>query len=455
MKQLQADTTLSGLQLQLEQERAERRRLQSELQLRSCALDAGSTHFMIIDVVSNRGGAIVYVNRAICESHGYTPRELMGQSPAMLIDRSASGEALHKVSQAIRTGRKVSVEVKALHKNRSTFSVGMTWSPIATIGDGASHYVCVGADITLRLAQELAQRELQQALLAEMHERERIAIELRLAQKLESVGRLAAGIAHEINTPIQYVGDSVYFLQSAQADLKKLRAEYRHAIDRLALHEPPETVLPALEHLESSLDLDFLLTEIPKAFDRTLEGVERVAAIVRAMKESTHPHSAQHSDADLNHAIETTLTVARAEYKYHAEIETQLGDLPPVSCNLGELNQVFLNLVVNAAHALAESGKDASNGRIRIVTGVEGNEVKISVTDNGCGIPPENLEKVFDPFFTTKPVGRGTGQGLAIARSIVVERHNGRIDVTSVVGEGTTFTLHLPITRDADTAAQQ
>jgi PAS domain S-box-containing protein len=432
------------LQSLLRAERAERVRLQSELELRNCALDTASTHFMIIDV-SQPQWRIVYVNRAICERHGYTAAELLGRSPALLVCSEKSAAALERVAEAVLQGTTVSVEVEARRKDHTTFSVGMSMAPIRTAPHGVSHYLCVGADITARLAQECAQRQLQERLYNEMQERERMAIELRLAQKLESVGRLAAGIAHEINTPIQYVGDSVSFLQSAETDLARLRTEYRRAIERLVEHAPAQTVLPELEALESNLDIEFLSQEIPKAFERTLEGVERVAAIVRAMKEFAHPDSAQHNYADLNHALATTLTVARTEYKYHAEVETRFGDLPQVNCNVGELNQVFLNLIVNAAHALAESGKDSSTGRIRIVTAAAGDQVTISIADNGCGIPQENLDKVFDPFFTTKPVGRGTGQGLAIARSIVAEKHGGRIDVHSVVGGGTTFTLHLPI----------
>src|SRR6266702_851060 len=435
---------LQELQSLLAAERAERARLQSDLELRNFALDTASTHFMIIDV-SRPDWRIVYVNRVICERHGYKVAELLGQSPALLVCTQKSTAALERVSEAVGRGTNVSVEMEARRKDQTTFSVGMSLTPIRSAPQGVSHYVCVGADITARLAQERAQRQLQERLYNEMQERERMAIELRLAQKLESVGRLAAGIAHEINTPIQYVGDSVSFLQSAQADLAKLRAEYRRAIGRLVEHEPAQAVLSGLEALESDLDLEFLGQEIPKAFERTLEGVERVAAIVRAMKEFAHPDSAQHDYADLNRAIATTLTVARTEYKYHAQIETRFGELPLVNCNVGELNQVFLNLIVNAAHALAECGRDSSSGRITVVTAPAGDQVRISIADNGCGIPEENLEKVFDPFFTTKPVGRGTGQGLAIARSIVAEKHGGSIDVRSTVGSGPIFTLHLPV----------
>lgn len=443
--------SIQELQSQLTAERAERARLQGELELHNCALDTASTHFMIVDV-SQPEWRIVYVNRSICERHGYTAAELLGQSPTLLVCSEKSAAALERIGEAVLRRTTVSVEVEARRKDQTTFSVGMSMTPITTARPGISHYLCVGADITARLAQERAQRLLQERLYNEMQERERMAIELRLAQKLESVGRLAAGIAHEINTPIQYVGDSVSFLQSAETDLAKLRTEYRRAIGRLVEREPAHAVLPGLEVLESNLDLEFLSQEIPRAFERTLEGVERVAAIVRAMKEFAHPDGAQHNYADLNHALATTLTVARTEYKYHAEVETRFGELPQVNCNVGELNQVFLNLIVNAAHALAESGKDASTGRITIVTAAAGDQVTISIADNGCGIPQENLDKVFDPFFTTKPVGRGTGQGLAIARSIVAEKHGGRIDVHSVVDGGTTFTLHLPI--KGDTASE-
>ncbi|MFL6604879.1 MAG: sensor histidine kinase [Steroidobacteraceae bacterium] len=445
--------TLQELHSSLLAERTERTRLQSELELCNCALDAASTHFMIIDV-SQPQWRIIYVNRAICERHGYTAAELLGQSPALLVCSERRAAAMERIAAAVRQGTNVSVEVQGLRKDHSTFWVGISMTPIRTVARGVSHYLCIGADITGRLAQERAQRELQERLYNEMQERERMAIELRLAQKLESVGRLAAGIAHEINTPIQYVGDSVLFLQSAETDLAKLRTGYRRAVKRLVDHEPAQAVLPELQGLESSLDLEFLAQEIPKAFERTLDGIERVAAIVRAMKEFAHPDSAQHDYADLNRAFATTLTVARTEYKYHAEVETRFGELPPVNCNVGELNQVFLNLIVNAAHALAESGKDAATGRITIVTAAAGDQVTIAVTDNGCGIPRANLDKVFDPFFTTKPVGRGTGQGLAIARSIVVEKHGGRIDVQSVVGAGTTFTLHLPVAGHCAAVAQ-
>ncbi len=247
------------------------------------------------------------------------------------------------------------------------------------------------------------------------------------------------------STPIQYIGDSVAFLQSAQANLELLLSGYSAVFQDVSDCDLPASVSHRVKAIEQSVDLTFLRTEIPKAFERTQQVIQRVAAIVRAMKEFAHPGSNEQSPADSNHALETTLIIAHNEYKYCARVETTFAELPPLMCNVGGLNQVFLNLIVNAAHAISETDKDATEGTISISTALSGEHAVICIADNGCGIPADNLEKVFDPFFTTKPVGRGIGQGLAIARSIVVEKHGGHIDVESVVGSGTRFVLRLPM----------
>jgi signal transduction histidine kinase len=184
---------------------------------------------------------------------------------------------------------------------------------------------------------------------------------------------------------------------------------------------------------------------VPKAFTRTFDGVERVTNIVKAMKEFAHPDANEQNAVDLVHALQTTLLVASNEYKYVARVRTEFDELPQVVCNVGELNQVFLNLIVNAAHAIKDAGKDAETGEISIRATVEAADAVITVSDNGCGVPAENLSKLYDPFFTTKEVGRGTGQGLAISHSIVVDKHGGEIAVASELGVGTQFTVRLPI----------
>ncbi|HEY1555372.1 MAG TPA: ATP-binding protein [Kofleriaceae bacterium] len=267
-------------------------------------------------------------------------------------------------------------------------------------------------------------RELKQ----EMEHRTKVELELRQAQKLEAVGRLAAGVAHEINTPVQFVSDSCVFLQEASAEIAVLVAEHRELLSA-----------------DQRRDLDELTGEMTEAFARAMDGLGRVAGIVGAMKEFAYPDRIEMAPADVNRAITSTLTVARNEYKYVADVVTELDELPPVVCHLGDLNQAMLNMIVNAAHAIEARVAAGERGEIAIATRAVDDQVVISIRDNGCGIPAEDLDKIFDPFFTTKPLGKGSGQGLAIARSVVVEKHAGRISVDSAVGQGTTFTISLPI----------
>jgi signal transduction histidine kinase len=201
-----------------------------------------------------------------------------------------------------------------------------------------------------------------------------------------------------------------------------------------------------VRQVSEAADLDFLLAETPNSLAQTLEGVDRVATIVRAMKEFAHVDRKEKSATDINKALQCTLTVARNELKYVAKVETDFGDLPLVVCNAGDMNQLFLNLLVNAAHAIGDVVKGTDHlGLIRIQTSLEADTVLISISDTGAGIPEDIREKIYDPFFTTKEVGRGTGQGLAIARSIVVDKHGGNITFTSELGKGTTFYVRLPL----------
>ncbi len=276
--------------------------------------------------------------------------------------------------------------------------------------------------------------------------REEREMELRHAQKLESVGRLASGIAHEINTPIQFVGDNTRFVRDSFRGLQTLLSKYQELRDAAASGAVSPDLLAAVRRAEEESDYAYLLEEIPKALTQTLDGVTRVATLVRAMKDFAHPESKEKAAADLNKALLSTLIVARNELKCVAHVETDLGDLPPVVCNISDLNQVFLNLLVNAAHAIGDVVKGTGKkGKIRVRTVTEGKTVLVTITDTGCGIPEGIRTKVFDPFFTTKGVGRGTGQGLAIARSVVVERHKGTLTFESEVGKGTSFYVRLPV----------
>jgi PAS domain S-box-containing protein len=441
---------LSSVRAQLAVELAEKERLQRELRLRDAALDAGSSHFLLVSACDPIH-PIVYVNRTLARDHGFEPEELIGQSIAILRTKESDVPKLRGIQERLRRGEVVRDEIEVIRRDGSTFFAGFTTTPLRNRLDQITHYVTVGADITARKEAERRREQLQEQLYSEMRERERISLELRLAQKLESVGRLAAGLAHEINTPIQYVGDSVSFLRSAFDDLARLFDAYRV----VALGAQPATAvqLADIRQIERDIDFEFIQVEMPRAFERTLEGAQRVTEIVRAMKEFAHPDGQEQSPADLNHALEMTLVVARNEYKYDATVATHFGEIPPVTCNVGELNQVFLNLIVNAAHAIQDSHNDAISGRITLATRALENAVEVVIADNGCGIPAANLDKIFDPFFTTKAVGRGTGQGLPIARSIVVDKHGGNIRVESQIGVGTRFILELPIGGRAGKAA--
>jgi PAS domain S-box-containing protein len=265
-------------------------------------------------------------------------------------------------------------------------------------------------------------------LASDVTEYRQLQAQLGQAQRLESIGALAAGIAHEINTPMQYIGDNVGFLRDSWPVLRDAMTVAATAGDQHA-------------------DRPYLLTEIPIAIDQTLDGVARVNVIVHAMKEFAHPGTGECTPIDLNHAITTAINVARHEWKYVCEIETDLSpDLPLVPCRPGELNQVILNLLVNAAQAIADAGpRDHAAGRIVIRTRQVDHAVEISVADTGTGIPESIRGRIFDPFFTTKEVGRGTGQGLAIVHDIVTHKHQGRIWFETQVGTGTTFHVRLPL----------
>ena len=276
-------------------------------------------------------------------------------------------------------------------------------------------------------------------LAVDVTERKMLEDQLKQAQKLESIGQLAAGVAHEINTPIQYIGDNTNFLAGAFRDLGEVLALYRAAGSDSAR-------LTAAAQAAEQADLEYLLVEAPRAIDQTLEGVTHVARIVKAMKEFAHPGTEEKAPIDLNHAIETVMAVARNEWKYVAEVITDLDpDLPLVPGLAGELNQVFLNLLVNAAHAIQAGGGDRAKGTITMSTRRTGNCIEARVTDTGCGIPEAIRGRIFDPFFTTKPVGQGTGQGLSIAHAVVVQRHGGAITFDSECGKGTTFVVRLPL----------
>lgn len=276
-----------------------------------------------------------------------------------------------------------------------------------------------------------------------MKEKEILYVQLLQAHKFESVGQLASGIAHEINTPTQFVSSNVSFLDEAFSDIQKMVMTLVKANDEKTLTGD------ALQQALDTADWLYLEKEVPKAIQQSCEGLSRVANLVSAMKEFSHPGCKEAGLVDINHLIETTATVARNEWKYSSELQLNLApDLPEILCLSGGIGQVFLNLLVNAAHTITDKlGRTPEGGKglITITTEVDGPFVLIHIADTGCGIPDFASAKIFDPFFTTKAVGNGTGQGLAIAYDVVTNKHGGTLSFSTEVGEGTTFTIRLPI----------
>lgn len=305
--------------------------------------------------------------------------------------------------------------------------LGVSISPMGGIEDGHCGLILLARDIT---------------------DRKHMESQLAQAQKLESIGQLAAGIAHEINTPTQYVGDNTRFLQDAFMDLQRLLEHYSEIPLSLKEGASVDEIMVRMQEAAEEADLEYLVEEIPKAIQQSIEGIERVTRIVRAMKEFSHPGTEEKTSIDINNAIESTITVARNEWKYVAEVVTDFDpELPLVPCLPGEFNQVILNMIINSVHAIADVIDLAAGekGIIRISTRHVSNGVEIRLSDTGGGIPESIRSKIFDPFFTTKEVGKGTGQGLAISHSAIVDKHGGTIALESEVGKGTTFIIWLPI----------
>ncbi len=307
------------------------------------------------------------------------------------------------------------------------------WLSVTVYRQEEERFITMFDNITERKQAEKARQEME--------------IQLRQGQKLESIGQLAAGIAHEINTPTQYIGDNTRFLADAFKDLNSLLAH----LEKLAAATPETTpgILAELRATAGQVDCQYLCEEIPRAIQQSLEGVDRVTKIVRAMKEFSHPGTTEKTAVDLNHAIDVTLSVSRNEWKYIAEVKTEFdATLPLVPCLPGEFNQVILNLIVNAAHAIADVvGKTGTaKGLITASTRRDDGWVEVRIQDTGTGIPETARPRMFEPFFTTKGVGKGTGQGLAIAHTVIVKKHGGTIYFETETGKGTTFIIRLPLT---------
>jgi signal transduction histidine kinase len=288
--------------------------------------------------------------------------------------------------------------------------------------------------------RDVALRRINETLEVRVKER---SAQLAQSQKLEAVGRLAAGIAHEINTPAQFIGDNLRFLAKSIDEVMQLLAKLRKLLSWSGADPPPTRA--DLERMFAGADIDYLEAEMPNALAQSREGVERIASVVNAMKQLARPSEAQRTHVDLNRAIESTLIVSRSEWRTVARIRSDLDpELPTVPAHEAELNQAILGIVVNAAQAIASQRRQDASGTIVVTTRRVGSEVEIDISDDGPGMTEEVRSRVFEPFFTTKGNG-ALGQGLAIARSVIVDRHRGTIEVDSAPSQGARIRIRLPL----------
>ena len=356
------------------------------------------------------GSRFIAMNAQLARNMGTTSEEAIGKTDFAFFKRDLAEKFFSDEQALIKSGKAI-IELEEPGFDQVTGeerTVLTSKVPLRDENDEIIGIIGLGFDIT---------------------ERKRAEQRLAAGERLESIGRLAAGVAHEINTPIQYLNDSVAFIRDSLQDILAHNAKLQAKL-------PDEPV---------DEDIEELGVELPPALARMADGLGRIAEIVRSMKEFSYADQREMSQVDLNRAISSTLVIARSEYKYVADVDVQLGDVPLVTCHGGQINQVVLNLVVNAAHAIGDRVKGTHDkGLITVRTCVDGEFAVIMIGDTGGGIPEAIRKRIFEPFFTTKEVGKGTGQGLSIAHS-VVKSHGGSLSFQTEMGKGTNFMIRLPI----------
>jgi PAS domain S-box-containing protein len=444
-----------------------------ELQAQKTALDEHA-----IVSIADTAGNITYVNEKFCDISGYSLRELMGGNHRIVNSGQHPPEFFQAMWRTITAGEVWHGEIRNRRRDGSFYWVDSTIVPFLDQDGKPTQYIAIRTDITARkqmeeslqdinvelqhrvdertealsramqqLEADIAERNRAQNLLQEQyqqleslhHKLQEAQTQLLQSEKLASIGQLAAGVAHEINNPIGYVHSNLGTLENYIRDLFILIDRYEAAEASFPSESP---ALGELSELKGKLDLPYLREDIPQLMSESKEGISRVRKIIQDLKDfSRLDSSPDWQYANLHQGLDSTLNIVHNEIKYHADVVKEYGDIPNIECLPSQLNQVFMNLLVNAAHAI-----EGPHGTITVRSGVavSGDEVWVEVADTGKGIPEEIRNRIFDPFFTTKAVGKGTGLGLSLAYGII-QKHHGRIEVESEVGQGTTFRISLPI----------
>ncbi|WP_319582437.1 PAS domain S-box protein [uncultured Pseudodesulfovibrio sp.] len=404
-----------------------------ETQLAMSRLTAAIDQAAEMIVMTDLDGVMTYVNPAFEVVSGYSRSEAVGRSTRILSGREQEGDFFADMWETITSGKVWKGRIVNRRKNGERYTLESSIGPIRNNADELIGFVALGRDISQQLVVES---------------------QLRQSQKLESIGELAAGIAHEINTPTQYVTSNLQFLHDSCETYSKSVERCRELIGYVKEHPdqfPDEAFRELAEAALDEEEITYLAEDVPAALDESAAGLKRIAEIVRSIKQLAHPGELAKAFHDLNEIARNAITVSTNEWKYVAAMAFEPDELlAPVFCLKGEVGQVVLNLIVNAAHAIESKLKGSGGqGTITIRTRSEGEFAVLEVHDTGTGMPEDVVAKAFDPFFTTKEVGKGTGQGLAIAHNVVAGMHGGRIEIATVEGEGTTFTVLLPFEQPA------
>lgn len=396
----------------------ERRRI-SEQQNR---LSTAIMHSSETIVVTDPEGIIEFVNPAFEKITGFSSDEAIGKKPSVLKSGRHDKNFYKKLWDTILSGEPWKGRFVNRKKNGEIYEEDASISPVFDKDGNIINFVAVKRDVSDLI---------------------RIENQLRHAQKMEGIGTLAAGIAHEINTPLQYLSDNMQFIKESFSEISAFVFNVR----KIITEDPVKNeISDKIDSLFKKGSLEFIIDEIPKAIEENLNGVNIVRKIVSAMKNFSHPGLTTMKKSDMNEAVQSTLTITKNVWKYCAEVVMNLKEnLPEVTCHIGDVNQVLLNMVTNATDAIKEKYGERSGGKITVTTDSNERSVYITIEDNGSGIPSESVDKIFQPFYTTKQVGKGTGQGLALSYDIIVNKHKGEIKVESEKGSGTKFTIELPI----------
>jgi PAS domain S-box-containing protein len=385
--------------------------------------------------ITNQDYILEYVNKAYAEIYGYHPSELIGQPFTKIVepDKQSFWKDLH--DKYLAGYKEIRGEWKTVHKSGKLLTILADAARIVG-ADGKPKKVTFVMDITelSKLREESRQNEVQ----------------MMQTEKMSSLGQMVAGLAHEMNTPLGFVKNNIEMLEAKNKETKELIALYEKLRSQI-MYGSPNDVAMLLSQIDNAAQKvkNRVWQESDNLFRSAVEGIDRIQDLVLNLKNFSRLDEADFKPTDINENIEATLKIAGYLFKGGIQLIKDFSPVPLIQAFPAQMNQVFLNLITNAVHAV-----DERTGRITIKTMVQGNQVVVKVIDNGKGIPPENLKKIFDPFFTTKPVGQGTGLGLSIAYKIV-EKHGGKIDVQSQVGRGTEITVSLPISSSATTVSKQ